>query len=148
MVEPSSLSCAVHNPDKALCHQAAQADLGMWVEEGHHFRNLLTSPWPWGVSSAAALTSPVHVCVPSHLSCIQLFVTLWTATCQASLSVGFSRQEYWSGLPCPPPGVLSHPGIKPASPLSPTLADIFFTTAPPGRPLRIYLHLLIPFFPC
>ena len=42
-------------------------------------------------------------------------VTLWTVTCQAPPSVGFSRHEYWSGLPCPPPGDLSGPGIKPAS---------------------------------
>ena len=38
----------------------------------------------------------------SHFSCIQLFVILWTVACQASLSMGFSRQEYWSGLSCPP----------------------------------------------
>jgi len=43
--------------------------------------------------------------------------------------VGFSRQEYWSGLPCPPPGVLPDPGIEP---LSPVLAGGFFTTEPPG----------------
>ena len=72
MVEPSSMSCEIHNPDKALCHRAAQADLGMWVEEGRHFRNLLTSPWPWGVSSAAALPSPVHVCAKS----LELYPTL------------------------------------------------------------------------
>ena len=49
------------------------------------------------------------------LSCfsrIQLFVTLWTAACQAPLSMGFSRQEYWSGLPCPPPGDLPSPGME------------------------------------
>ena len=50
-------------------------------------------------------------------------------TCQAPLSVGFSRQEYWSGLPGPPPGVLPDPGIKPASPMSPALAGSFFTTS-------------------
>ena len=42
----------------------------------------------------------------------QLFATLWHATCQAPLSMGFFRQEYWSGLPCPPPGDLLNPGIK------------------------------------
>ena len=46
----------------------------------------------------------------------------------------FSRQEYWSGWPFPPPGDLSYPGIKPASPMSPALAGGFFTTAPPGKP--------------
>ena len=49
------------------------------------------------------------------LPLVQLFGTLWTAAHQAPLSMGFSRQEYWSELPCPPPGDLSHPGIKPLS---------------------------------
>ena len=51
----------------------------------------------------------------SHSSRVQLCVTLWTAVCQAPLSMGFSRQEHWSGLPCPPPGDLPDPGIKPRS---------------------------------
>ena len=50
------------------------------------------------------------------LSCIQLFVTLWTVVGQAPLSMGFSRQEYWSRLPCPFPGDLPNPGIKAGSP--------------------------------
>ena len=61
----------------------------------------------------------------SRFSCIQLFATLWTVTLQAPLTMGFSRQDYWSGLPCPPPGDLSDPGIKP---VSPALAGGFFTT--------------------
>ena len=52
--------------------------------------------------------------------------------CQAPLSMGFSRQEYWSGLPFPPPGDLPDPGIKP---MYPTLAGGFFTTEPPGKPI-------------
>ena len=56
-------------------------------------------------------------------------VTPWTAACQAPLSMGFSRQEYCGGLPCPPPRELPHPGIKPASPVSPALAGKFFTTS-------------------
>ena len=47
--------------------------------------------------------------------------TLWTVAPQAPLSMGFSRQEHWSGLPCPPPGNLSDSGIKPASPATPAL---------------------------
>ena len=50
------------------------------------------------------------------LSGVRLFVTPWTVACQASLSMGFSRQEYWSGLPLPPPGDLPDPGIEPGSP--------------------------------
>jgi len=49
-------------------------------------------------------------------SCVQLFVTLWTVALQAPLSMEFSRQEYWSGLPFPSPGYPPHPGIKPGSP--------------------------------
>ena len=52
----------------------------------------------------------------SRFSSIRLFATLWTVACQASLSMGFSRQEYWSGLPCPPPGNLPDPGIEPSTP--------------------------------
>ena len=52
----------------------------------------------------------------SHCSSVQLFVIPWTVTHQASLSMGFSRQEYRSGLPCPPPGDLPNPGIEPRSP--------------------------------
>ena len=59
---------------------------------------------------------------------------IWTAARQAPLSVGFSRQEYWSGLPFPPPGDLPDPGIEPTSPVSPALAGGFFTTEPPGKP--------------
>ena len=50
--------------------------------------------------------------VLSRFSHVQLFATLWTVAHQASLSMGFSRQEYWSGLPCPPPGDLPDPGIE------------------------------------
>ena len=60
------------------------------------------------------------------LSCVWLFVTPWTVACQAPLSMGFSRQEYWSGLPCPPPGDLPYPGIEP---MSPALAGRFFTAS-------------------
>ena len=50
------------------------------------------------------------------LSRVRLFATLWTVAHQASLSMGFSRQEYWSGLPFPSPGDLPDPGIEPRSP--------------------------------
>ena len=63
----------------------------------------------------------MHAYMLSHSSCVPHFATLWTVTRQAPLSVGFSRQEYWSGLPCPPPGDLLDPRIKPVSPVSPAL---------------------------
>ena len=63
----------------------------------------------------------------SHFSHIQLFATLWAIAGQALLSMGFSREEYWNGLPCPPLGDLLDPGIKPASLRSPALTGGFFT---------------------
>ena len=68
-------------------------------------------------------------CMLSHFNRVGLFVTLWTVACQAPLSVGFSRQEYWSGLPCHPPGDLSDPGIQSTSLMSPALTGGFFTTS-------------------
>ena len=65
------------------------------------------------------------------LSHIQFFETPWTVAHQAPLSMGFPRQEYWSGLPIPSPGDLSNPGTKPMFPVSPVLAGGFFTTEPP-----------------
>ena len=57
-------------------------------------------------------------CLLSRFSRVQLFATPWTVACPAPLSMGFSRQEYWSGLPCYPPGELPDPGIKPTSQVS------------------------------
>ena len=65
------------------------------------------------------------------LSHIQLFVTPWTVARQVSRSMGFARQECWSGLPLPPPGNCPNPGIKT---MSAALAGRFFTTEPPGKP--------------
>ena len=67
------------------------------------------------------------------LSCARLFLTPRSVAHQAPLIKGFSRQEYWSESPVPPPGDLPNPGIKPSSPASPALAGGFFTTAPPGK---------------
>ena len=53
------------------------------------------------------------VCMWSGFSCVPLFVTPWTVACQGPLSMGFSRQGCWSGLPCPPPGDLPNPGTDP-----------------------------------
>ena len=80
-------------------------------------------------------------CVQS-LSYIRLFATPWTVALQAPLSVGFSRQEYWSGLPCPPPGDLPAPGIKHMSHVSCT-AGGFFITVTPGN-MHFRLHKDIP----
>ena len=69
-----------------------------------------------------------HACMLSHFGCVWLFVTLWTIAHQAPLSTGFSRQEYWSGFPYPPPEHFPDPGIKPLS-LSSALAGKSFATS-------------------
>ena len=74
------------------------------------------------------------------LSRVWLFATPWTVTCQAPPSMGFSRQEYWSGLPVPSPGDLSDPGIEPRSPAF--QADAL-TSRPPGKPLLEYSCFII-----
>ena len=76
----------------------------------------------------------LYFVVVSSLRWVQLFTTPWTIALQASLSMGFPRQEFWSVLPFPSPGNLPNPGIKPTSPVSPALAGQLFTTEPPGKP--------------
>ena len=77
----------------------------------------------WGLAAAKCAQS---------LSCVHLFVTPWTVAHQAPLSMGFSRQEYWSRLPFLPPGDLPNPGMEPESSASPALAGEFFTIESPG----------------
>ena len=74
------------------------------------------SEWMGAGVTQIRRTGLVCVWVLNRFSCIWLFATLWTLAHQAPLSMGFSRQEYWNGLPWPPPGELPNPGIKPASP--------------------------------
>ena len=66
---------------------------------------------------------------------VWIFATLWTVVQQAPQSMGFPRQEYWSGLPFPSPGDFPDPGIKPTSLVFPALAGRFFTTVSPGSPV-------------
>ena len=75
------------------------------------------------------------------LSYVWLFVAPSTIARQALLSMGFPRQEYWTGLPCPPPGDLPDPRIEPTCLASPALAGRFFTTEPPGKP-HLFLRSL------
>ena len=86
---------------------------------------------PWA-DYAKGDKSDIHVCMLSH---VRLIATLWTIARQIPQSMGFSRQEYWTGLPCLPPGDLPDPGIEPESLTSPVLADRFFTTEPSGKPI-------------
>ena len=78
--------------------------------------------------------STSSLCAQSLQSCPNLCNAMDYIACQAPLSIEFSRQEYYSGLPCPPSGDLPDPGIEPASLRSPGLADGFFTTSATGVP--------------
>ena len=81
-------------------------------------------------------------CMLSHFTHAWLFATIWTIAHQAPLSMGFSRQEYWNGLPCPPPGDLPNPRIKPVSPRSPALAGGFFTTSATWEAHQPSVHIV------
>ena len=97
----------------------------------------ISIPRPWssqeqalkGSSHVPESQSGYHDQSSPDASPVRLFVTLWTVALQAPLSMGFSRQEYWSGLPCPPPGDLPNPGIELLSLMSLALRDEFFTTS-------------------
>ena len=93
----------------------------LWV------KNLEKAQWGWHVFAPPCIYSTgktrcwdwlgcsgrsMHACVLSHFSHVWLFETPWTVAHQAPWSMGFSRQKYWSGLPCPPPGDLPDPGLN------------------------------------
>ena len=83
----------------------------------------------------------VHAFVLSYFSRVWLFAFLWTVAHQAPLSMGFSRQEHWNGLPCPPPGDLPNSGIEPTSYMFPALSDGFFTTSAIWE-VRVHIQLI------
>ena len=83
----------------------------------------------------------MHAYVLNHSSGVWIFVTLWTVAHQVPLSMQFYKQEYFSGLLCPPPGDLPNPGIEPSSLLSPALTGRFFTTGTIWKaPLSMYMY--------
>ena len=84
-----------------------------------------------------------YVCVLSRFSRAWLFATWWTVAYQAPLSMGFSRQQYWSGFQCPPPGDLPDPGVEPTFLKSPPLAGGFFSTSTTSEAIYIYTHIHI-----
>ena len=94
------------------------------------WRRLLRVPW----TARRSLGQQARCACAQSLSCVQLFAIPLIVACQALLSMKFSRQEYWGGLPFPFPKDLLQSGIKPTSLVSPTLAGWFFTTEPPESP--------------
>ena len=86
-------------------------------------------------------------CVLSRFGRVRLFGTPWTVAHQVPQSMGFSRQGYWSGLPCPPPWDLPNPGVEPMSLLSPALASrLLYHYSHLGCPLS--LDILVKIMPC
>ena len=95
--------------------------------------------------SRRALTHSSHLtcaCLLNRFSHVQLFVTPWTIAPQAPLSIGFTRQECFSGLSCLPPGDLPNPRIEPRSPASPALQADSLSTEPPGKSQASYKYAL------
>ena len=106
-----------------------------WRWQCHHLQRQLPHHILGFCLNLNPMACPAGSC--SHYMCCdalshdQLFATLWTVACQAPLSMGFSRQEYWSGLLCPPPGDLPDPGIESMSVRSPALVGGLFTISTP-----------------
>ena len=101
----------------------------------------------------------IAVSLSQFSSVAQSCLTPWIVACQASLSMGVSRQEYWSGLPFPRAGDLPHPGTEPESLAPPALAGRFFPPGPPGKTqeevMRYFIIIIIksstqqqPKYPC
>ena len=97
-----------------------------------HVEQFMDVGWP---QEGEVTLGGIILCVHACFSCVQLFVTPWTVTFQAPMSMGFSRQECLSGLPFPFPGYLSNPG--PIS-YSSCLAGRFFTAEPQGKPIVLF----------
>ena len=106
----------------------------------HLCNNLSHNKW-------VLFTSGFYCCF-SHQVVSDIFVTPWTITLQAPLSMGFPRQKYCCGLPFPSPGDLPNQQIEPISPASLTLAGMFFTTEPPEKPLDFINYILIEYLQC
>ena len=98
-------------PDSKSWHRAQQS-FNKLACVSNAYRSLRSALLHIGITFIPRLC----VCMQSHFSHVLLFGTLWTVAYQVSLSLGFSRQEYWSGLSCPSPGNLPNPGIDPGSP--------------------------------
>ena len=107
-----------------------------WLRQWRSHHGTLQDLESLAILRREAMSNVKHVCacVLSCFSCIRFCATLRTIACQAPLSMGFSRQEYWSGLPCPPPGDLPDPRIEPVSLMSPALVSMFLPPVLPGKP--------------
>ena len=112
-----------------LSFSASMSPLLLWRK---FYQCPFQSPMLLLIGNKTVRSSP---CVLNRFSRVRLFVILWTVACHSPLSLGFSRQEHWSGLPCPPPEDLPDPGTETACP---ALAAGFFFTESQGKPIIYY----------
>ena len=125
----------VHSHSISLDTYPASAMLSFILRNLYTIEKFLSLPISGILNIMCSQCVCVCVCVCAQsFSHIWLLATLWIVTHQVPLSMGFSRQEYWSELPFSFPGDLSDPGIKPVSSVSPVLAGEFFTSEPLGKP--------------
>ena len=144
MWKSSSLSQHILGHLTQVVFPTAPYTLFTWIP-GHQSLSIFLFHWSFlffflccfllgsrGSLTLISITLRGYAGLASVLSCfshVQLFVTPWTVALQDPQSLGFSRQEYWSGLPCPPPRDLPNPWMEPASFMSPARAGMFFTTS-------------------
>ena len=119
------------------CHTLLQ---GIFLTQGLNPCLLCLLHWQVGCLPLAPPGKPHRDLIVKSLSRVWLFATPWTVTYQVPLSMGFSRQEYWSGLSCPPPGDLPDPGIEPMSLTFPCKAGRFFITSTTWEALILYIE--------
>ena len=113
-----NLPCHQHHSPEWCIHCI---DLPTWTHHDHPKSTIYIRIYSWCCTFCEyGKCVMTYVCVLIHFSHVRLCVMLWTAACQTPLSMRFSRQEYWSGFPCPPPGDLGNPEMEPMSPMAPT----------------------------
>ena len=118
-------------PEQLLIKEEIKREIKIsWEKKGrkHSISNLMAC------NKSKCKREVLCACMLHSFSHVQLFATLQTVACQAPLSMGFSRKEFWSGLPCPPPGYLPNPGIEPTSLASPELQADSLPTELPAKP--------------
>ena len=128
--------------------QATVAQVGERNGEGRHLGSCAGCQEGRWRSGGPSLTTKVLLAIIKTvlllflhvLSSVRLFAAPWNIAHKAPLSIGFPRQEYWSGLPFPSPGDIPHLGIEPTSLRFPALADRPLPLAPSGKPLRMLNH--------
>ena len=119
---------------------------GWWLHKSRTYaQDLKNASWPLESQIRSHSQKLILMCycyfihMLSHFSSVRLGATPWTVAYQAPLSMGFSRQECWSGLPFPSPGGLPDPGIEPRSPA--LQADVL-PSEPPGKPQETPVQFL------